>query len=263
MTSVRAASDWCKKSLLEASTALQRRQVTAVQLTQACIDQIEATKKLNMFVFTDYEHALELARKSDARRAAGQAKGNLDGIPIGVKDLYCMENVPTTAASKILEGFVSPYESTATAKLLEEGAIPMGKLNMDEFAMGSATIYSKFGTTFNPWSIDLEDAAVVAGGSSGGSAAAVASGCCFAALGSDTGGSVRQVCCLFSLANNSCHCVWRLGLMKTCLNVVASGVLRHCGAQAFVRPRVAPWNDIVRELARHAWHLHPNCGVCS
>ncbi|GAB9471595.1 hypothetical protein Gpo141_00008799 [Globisporangium polare] len=192
MTSVRAASDWCKKSLLEASTALQRRQVTAVQLTQACIDQIEATKKLNMFVFTDYEHALELARKSDARRAAGQAKGNLDGIPIGVKDLYCMENVPTTAASKILEGFVSPYESTATAKLLEEGAIPMGKLNMDEFAMGSATIYSKFGTTFNPWSIDLEDAAVVAGGSSGGSAAAVASGCCFAALGSDTGGSVRQ-----------------------------------------------------------------------
>lgn len=202
--SVRTASDWCKKSLLEASAALQQRQVTAVQLTQACIDQIEATKKLNMFVFTDFQRALELARESDARRAAGQAKGNLDGIPIGVKDLFCMENVPTTAASKILEGFVSPYESTATAKLLQEGAIPLGKLNMDEFAMGSATIYSKFGATLNPWSTDLGDAAVVAGGSSGGSAAAVASGCCFAALGSDTGGSVRQVrSLLYSYAGSS------------------------------------------------------------
>lgn len=93
----------------------------------------------------------------------------------------------------LVVGFVSPYESTATAKLLEEGAIPLGKLNMDEFAMGSGTLYTKFGATINPWSTDLGDAAVVAGGSSGGSAAAVASGCCFAALGSDTGGSVRQV----------------------------------------------------------------------
>lgn len=91
-------------------------------------------------------------------------------------------------------GFVSPYESTATARLLAQGAVPLGKLNMDEFAMGSGTLYSKFGATINPWSANLEDDAVVAGGSSGGSAAAVAAGCCFAALGSDTGGSVRQVC---------------------------------------------------------------------
>uniref|UniRef100_K3X8K8 Glutamyl-tRNA(Gln) amidotransferase subunit A, mitochondrial n=1 Tax=Globisporangium ultimum (strain ATCC 200006 / CBS 805.95 / DAOM BR144) TaxID=431595 RepID=K3X8K8_GLOUD len=189
---VRALSEWCRKSLLEASTALQEGKVTAVQLTQACIDQIEATRKLNMFVWTDSAKALELAKESDARRAAGQVRGSLDGIPIGVKDLFCMENVPTTAASKILEGFVAPYESTATAKLLEQGAIPLGKLNMDEFAMGSGTLYTKFGATINPWSSDLDEKAVVAGGSSGGSAAAVASGCCFAALGSDTGGSVRQ-----------------------------------------------------------------------
>ncbi|KAF1315216.1 Aspartyl/glutamyl-trna, partial [Globisporangium splendens] len=191
---VHAASEWCRKSLLEASMALQEGRVTAVQLTQACIDQIDATSKLNMFVWTDSAKALELAKESDARRAAGRARGSLDGIPIGVKDLFCMENVPTTAASKILEGarFVAPYESTATAKLLEQGAIPLGKLNMDEFAMGSGTLYTKFGATINPWSSDLDEKAVVAGGSSGGSAAAVASGCCFAALGSDTGGSVRQ-----------------------------------------------------------------------
>lgn len=101
---MRAVSDWCSQSLLEAATALKERRVTAVELTQACIDQIEATKPLNMFVWTDYPRALELAHASDARRAAGQAKGTLDGIPIGVKDLFCMENVPTTAASKILEG---------------------------------------------------------------------------------------------------------------------------------------------------------------
>ncbi|GMF12823.1 unnamed protein product [Phytophthora lilii] len=104
-----------------------------------------------------------------------------------------MEGSPTTAASKILEGFVAPYESTATQRLLDHGAVPLGKLNMDEFAMGSGTLYSKFGATINPWSKGLGENAVVAGGSSGGSAAAVASGCCFAALGSDTGGSVRQV----------------------------------------------------------------------
>ncbi|GMF19008.1 unnamed protein product [Phytophthora fragariaefolia] len=103
-----------------------------------------------------------------------------------------MEGSPTTAASKILEGFVAPYESTATQRLLDQGAVPLGKLNMDEFAMGSGTLYSRFGATINPWSKDLGNGAVVAGGSSGGSAAAVASGCCFAALGSDTGGSVRQ-----------------------------------------------------------------------
>ncbi|OWZ04274.1 Aspartyl/glutamyl-tRNA(Asn/Gln) amidotransferase, A subunit [Phytophthora megakarya] len=191
-TSSRSVSDWCKKTLLAASDALQRGDVSAVELTEACIQQVERTHAFNMFVSTDFERALQLAKASDERRAAGETLGLLDGIPVGVKDLFCMENTPTTAASKILEGFVSPYESTATQRLLDQGAVPLGKLNMDEFAMGSGTLYSKFGATINPWSKDLQDKAVVAGGSSGGSAAAVASGCCFAALGSDTGGSVRQ-----------------------------------------------------------------------
>ncbi|POM76122.1 Aspartyl/glutamyl-tRNA(Asn/Gln) amidotransferase, A subunit, partial [Phytophthora palmivora] len=191
-TSSRSVSDWCKKTLLAASDALERGDVSAVELTKACIDQVERTRAFNMFVSTDFERALQLAKASDERRAAGKALGLLDGIPVGIKDLFCMENVPTTAASKILENFISPYESTATKRLLDQGAVPIGKLNMDEFAMGSGTLYSKFGATINPWSKDFEDKAVVAGGSSGGSAAAVASGCCFAALGSDTGGSVRQ-----------------------------------------------------------------------
>ncbi|RLN59899.1 hypothetical protein BBJ29_001908, partial [Phytophthora kernoviae] len=190
--SYRSVSDWCSKSLLSAAEALANGQVSAVELTQICIDQVEATRSFNMFVSTDFERALALAKASDERRTAGQSLGLLDGIPVGVKDLFCMENVETTAASKILEGFVSPYESTATERLLQNGAVPLGKLNMDEFAMGSGTLYSKFGATINPWSKDLAQGAVVAGGSSGGSAAAVASGCCFAALGSDTGGSVRQ-----------------------------------------------------------------------
>ncbi|KAG2767964.1 Glutamyl-tRNA(Gln) amidotransferase subunit A [Phytophthora cactorum] len=190
--SSRSVSDWCSKTLLTASKALVSGDVSAVELTQACIDQVEKTRAFNMFVSTDFERALQLAKASDERRAAGQSLGLLDGIPVGVKDLFCMENVPTTASSKILENFVSPYESTATQRLLDQGAVPLGKLNMDEFAMGSGTLYSKFGATINPWSKDLGDKAVVAGGSSGGSAAAVASGCCFAALGSDTGGSVRQ-----------------------------------------------------------------------
>ncbi|KAG1697559.1 hypothetical protein DVH05_016000 [Phytophthora capsici] len=190
--SSRSVSDWCSKTLLTAAQALTAGEVSAVELTQACIDQVEKTRAFNMFVATDFEHALQLAKASDERRAAGNALGLLDGIPVGVKDLFCMENTPTTAASKILDGFVAPYESTATQRLLDQGAVPLGKLNMDEFAMGSGTLYSTFGATINPWSKGLQEDAVVAGGSSGGSAAAVASGCCFAALGSDTGGSVRQ-----------------------------------------------------------------------
>ncbi|ETV86211.1 aspartyl/glutamyl-tRNA(Asn/Gln) amidotransferase, A subunit, variant 4 [Aphanomyces astaci] len=191
--SLRSVSSWAGRSLTDASAALANGSVTSVALTQACIDQIEATKRFNMFVATTFDSALARASESDARRRDGRACGPLDGIPVGVKDIFCMQNgVPTTASSKILQGFVAPYESTATQRLLDAGAIPLGKLNMDEFAMGSGTTYSTFGPTINPWSSDLGDRALVAGGSSGASAAAVASGCCFAALGSDTGGSVRQ-----------------------------------------------------------------------
>ncbi|OQR84922.1 glutamyl-tRNA(Gln) amidotransferase subunit [Achlya hypogyna] len=189
----RGISDWRRASLADASAALSAGTTTAVALTEACIRQIEATRGLNMFVAETIDDARAAAVASDARRAAGTAKGPLDGIPIAVKDIFCMDNsVPTTCGSKILQGFRAPYESTATQRLLDAGAVPLGKLNMDEFGMGSATKYSTFGATINPWSKNLGDDALVAGGSSGASAAAIASGCCFAALGSDTGGSVRQ-----------------------------------------------------------------------
>ncbi|ETW07667.1 aspartyl/glutamyl-tRNA(Asn/Gln) amidotransferase, A subunit, variant 1 [Aphanomyces invadans] len=192
-TSWRSVSSWAGRSLTDASEALANGTVTSVALTQACMDQIEATRGFNMFVATTFDAALEHAAEADKRRRDGRARGPLDGIPVGVKDIFCMRNaVPTTACSKILQGFVAPYESTATQRLLDAGAIPLGKLNMDEFAMGSGTTYSTFGPTINPWSKNLGEQALVAGGSSGASAAAVASGCCFAALGSDTGGSVRQ-----------------------------------------------------------------------
>ncbi|KAF0693593.1 Aste57867_15458 [Aphanomyces stellatus] len=190
---IRGLSQWAGRSLTDASDALAAGSVTAVELTQACIDQIHATEHFNMFVAKTFDAALAQAAESDARRQAGKSLGPLDGIPVGVKDIFCMNNgAPTTAGSKILEGFVAPYESTATQRLLDAGTIPLGKLNMDEFAMGSATKYSVFGATINPWSKDTEGGALVSGGSSGASAAAVAAGCCFAALGSDTGGSVRQ-----------------------------------------------------------------------
>ncbi|KAL7995470.1 putative amidase [Plasmopara halstedii] len=191
-SSSQSISNWCKVSLLSAANALALGNVSAVELTQACINQVKKTRALNFFVYTDFDRALELALASDERRATGHTLGLIDGIPIGIKDVFCMKNVPTTAASQMLKNFVAPYESTATQRLLDQGAVPLGKLNMDEFAMGSGTLYSMFGATINPWSKNLTDKAAVAGGSSGGSAAAVASGCCFAALGSDTGGSVRQ-----------------------------------------------------------------------
>ncbi|TDH73235.1 uncharacterized protein CCR75_006221 [Bremia lactucae] len=195
----RSVSDWCTKTLLFTSKSLASGDVSAVELAQACIKQVENTRAYNMFVSTDFEKALQLAKASDKRRAAGQTLGLLDGIPIGIKDNFCMKNMPTTACSKILENFVAPYESTATQRLLKQGAVPLGKLNMDEFGMGSGTLYSIFGTTINPWSKNLGDDAVVAGGSSGGSAAAVVSGCCFATLGSDTGGSPAAYCGLVGL----------------------------------------------------------------
>ncbi|KAL0589635.1 hypothetical protein ABG067_002184 [Albugo candida] len=185
-------SAWLRKSLLEISDALTQGRISSTELTKLCIEQIESMKQLNAFVYTDFDRSIRLSKEADLRRKDGKSIGVLDGIPIGVKDNFCMKKVPTTACSKMLADFVSPYESTATKRLLDSGAIPMGKLNMDEFGMGSGTLYSEFGPTKNPWSLDWDEQAVVAGGSSGGSAAAVASGCCFAALGSDTGGSVRQ-----------------------------------------------------------------------
>ncbi len=171
----------------EASERLNAGDVTAVELTRAVLERILAVDNdVKAYLTLTPEQALDQARAADERRAAGEHHPLL-GVPLAIKDVLCTQGVPTTAGSRILEDFVPPYDATAVARLKAAGAVLLGKTNTDEFAMGSSTENSAFFTTHNPW--DLER---VPGGSSGGSAAAVAAGECLGALGSDTGGSVRQ-----------------------------------------------------------------------
>lgn len=179
-------------TLAEARDKLHAREITATELTEAYIAAVEAhNPKLNAYILTTFDKAREQAKVADANFAAGNARP-LEGIPLGVKDLYCTKDVATTAASHILEGFVPPYESSVTQKLWDAGAIMLGKTNLDEFAMGSANTNSYFGNTINPWKKKGDSADLVPGGSSGGSAAAVAARMCLGSLGTDTGGSIRQ-----------------------------------------------------------------------
>jgi aspartyl-tRNA(Asn)/glutamyl-tRNA(Gln) amidotransferase subunit A len=167
---------------------LETKKISSVELTQAVIARTQAVEsRVRAYNSFDEPGALAQAAASDARRAAGQARGPLDGIPVGLKDVISVAGQPLTASSKILANYVSPYDATVTAKLKQAGAVLWGRCNLDEFAMGSSTENSANGPTHNPW-----DLARVPGGSSGGSAAAVAAGETIAALGSDTGGSVRQ-----------------------------------------------------------------------
>jgi aspartyl-tRNA(Asn)/glutamyl-tRNA(Gln) amidotransferase subunit A len=174
-------------TILEAHERLRRREISSVELTQACLDRIVAVDNdVNAFLTLTPELALEGARAADARRARGEDDPLL-GIPLAIKDVICVEGVPTTCGSRILEDFIPPYSATVIERLLARGAVILGKTNTDEFAMGSSTENSAFFTTRNPW-----DLGRVPGGSSGGSAAAVAARMAPGALGSDTGGSVRQ-----------------------------------------------------------------------
>ncbi|WP_428246725.1 Asp-tRNA(Asn)/Glu-tRNA(Gln) amidotransferase subunit GatA [Ferrovibrio sp.] len=182
--------DPARLTIADALAGLAKKDFTSVELTEASIKAMQAAKPLNVVITETPEKALEMARASDARRAAGQA-GLLDGIPIAVKDLFCTDGVLTTAASHILDGFKPAYESTATAKLWAEGAVMLGKVNLDEFAMGSSTESSYYGPTVNPWRGKAGEK-LVPGGSSGGSAAAVAAGFALGATATDTGGSIRQ-----------------------------------------------------------------------
>ncbi len=181
-------------TLAQALDGLKTKKFTATELTQEYIKATEKCRGLNAYIVETPELALKQAKESDARYASGTAKP-LDGMPLGIKDLFCTDGVQTTAGSNILRGFKPQYESTVTSQLFRDGAVMLGKLNLDEFAMGSANITSAYGNVINPWSgVDPANAArkLVPGGSSGGSAAAVAARCAIAATGTDTGGSIRQ-----------------------------------------------------------------------
>ncbi|MBD9525929.1 Asp-tRNA(Asn)/Glu-tRNA(Gln) amidotransferase subunit GatA [Paracoccus sp. PAR01] len=183
-------SDLNKLTIAGARDALAKGETTAVELTEACISAIEGSGALNAFVHNTPEMARDMAAAADARIKAGDAKA-MTGIPVGVKDLFCVKGVPSQSASRILEGFVPQYESTVTQNLWDQGAVMLGKLNQDEFGMGSSTENSVYGPTVNPWKLG-DGVDRTAGGSSGGSAAAVAADLCLAATATDTGGSIRQ-----------------------------------------------------------------------
>jgi aspartyl-tRNA(Asn)/glutamyl-tRNA(Gln) amidotransferase subunit A len=176
-------------TIAQARDALRKREITATDLTMSCLTAMDAGDGLNAFVHKTPEIALDQARAADQRLAKGDAP-DLCGIPLGIKDLFCTRGVASQAGSNILKGFKPEYESTVTAKLWDAGAVMLGKLNMDEFAMGSSNESSCYGPAVNPWKVDARK--LTAGGSSGGSAAAVAGDLCLGATGTDTGGSIRQ-----------------------------------------------------------------------
>jgi aspartyl-tRNA(Asn)/glutamyl-tRNA(Gln) amidotransferase subunit A len=197
-----SVTDLTHLTLAEARDGLKQKTFSAREIAQAHVDAVARAKALNAYVLETPERALEQAGLSDARLANGEG-GPLEGVPLGIKDLFCTEGVRTTACSRILDGFVPPYESTITAQLWRDGAIMLGKLNNDEFAMGSSNETSCFGPVVSPWrrqgsNVHAEGEAGVAGthlvpgGSSGGSAAAVAARLCLGATATDTGGSIRQ-----------------------------------------------------------------------
>ncbi|WP_439694069.1 Asp-tRNA(Asn)/Glu-tRNA(Gln) amidotransferase subunit GatA [Curtobacterium sp. SP.BCo] len=179
--------DITRLSAAALADALVARDVSSVEATQAHLDRIQAVDgDVHAFLHVN-QNAVATAKSIDSRRAAGDDLGPLAGVPIAVKDVLCTQDMPTTAGSKILEGWVPPYDATPVAKLRAAGLVPLGKTNMDEFAMGSTTEFSAYGPTHNPWDLDR-----IPGGSGGGSAAAVAAHEAPLALGSDTGGSIRQ-----------------------------------------------------------------------
>ncbi len=178
-------------TIAEARDALRAGELSAVDLTMACMVAMDAGDDLNAFVHKTPDIALDQARAADQRIAAGDAPA-MCGIPLGIKDLFCTKGVPSQAASNILRGFRPEYESTVTTQLFGAGAVMLGKLNMDEFAMGSSNETSCYGDVINPWRRGNDTMPLTPGGSSGGSAAAVAADMCLAATGTDTGGSIRQ-----------------------------------------------------------------------
>src|SRR6202051_1122141 len=184
-------TDLTALTLAQARDGLRSKEFSATELAESHLAATDVERALNPFVLETPELARKMAGDSDERLAKGQG-GSLEGLPLGIKDLFCTDGVRTTACSHILENFVPPYESTVTANLRRDGAVMLGKLNCDEFAMGSSNETSHFGPVVSPWRRRGADTKLVPGGSSGGSAAAVAAHLCVGATGTDTGGSIRQ-----------------------------------------------------------------------
>ncbi|MEK7706180.1 MAG: Asp-tRNA(Asn)/Glu-tRNA(Gln) amidotransferase subunit GatA [Myxococcota bacterium] len=218
------------ETLADAAAALGAGQVSSVELTQATLAHVRATAELGAFLHVDDEGAITQARAADERHACGARLGPLDGVPLGLKDNILVEGLPATCGSQMLARFVAPYDATVTRRLKEAGAVLVGKLNMDEFAMGSSSEHSAFGAVRNPW-----DRTRVPGGSSGGSAVAVASGTLFGTLGTDTGGSIRQPAAFCGV----------VGLKPTYGRVSRSGVI----AFASSLDQVGPMGRNVRDVA--------------
>ena len=228
--------DFYLKSAAELSRGVKDGAWTAREVVVGHLDRIQKwDPQINSFLHLDEEGALSQAEKIDKDKASGRALGALAGVPVGIKDSLVVKGLPSTAGSKILEGWVSPYDATAVTKLKSADAIVLGKLNMDEFAMGSSNENSAYGPCHNPW--DLQR---VPGGSSGGSAAAVAAGFCPIALGSDTGGSIRQPAALCGV----------LGIKPTYGSVSRYGLIAYASSL-----------DQVGPLARHVEDLHTTCAL--
>ena len=185
-------SELTKLTISEARAKMNEGEITSVELTDAYLQAIaSANETLNPYIKVTADKAREMAKESDARRAGGTV-GDLEGIPLGIKDLYATKGVHTQACSHVLNDFKPEYESTVSGNLWADGAVMLGKLNMDEFAMGSSNETSYYGSVKNPWKAKDSDTALVPGGSSGGSSAAVAAHLCAGATATDTGGSIRQ-----------------------------------------------------------------------
>jgi aspartyl-tRNA(Asn)/glutamyl-tRNA(Gln) amidotransferase subunit A len=227
-------------SMLELAARLSEEEASSVEATTACLRRIEQVDPVvRAFLTVDPDGALAQARASDERRARGESWGPLDGVPIGLKDILCTKGLQTTCGSKILEGFIPPYDATAVTLLRQAGLPILGKLNQDEFAMGSSTESSAFFPTHNPW-----DLSRTPGGSSGGSAAAVAAKECFGALGTDTGGSIRQPAALCGV----------VGLKPTYGRVSRYGVIAFASSLDQVGPMTRTVGDaaaLLQIIARH------------
>ncbi|HUS17133.1 MAG TPA: Asp-tRNA(Asn)/Glu-tRNA(Gln) amidotransferase subunit GatA [Chloroflexia bacterium] len=227
--------DLCYLSLTEVRALLDRGVVSSLELTEACLARIEEVDgDLHAFLTISADKAREQARAADARRAAGTVRGPLDGIPMSLKDILITAGIRTTAGSRILENFVPPWDGTVVSRLYGAGAVLLGKVNQDEFAMGSSTEHSAFGPTRNPW-----DRSRVPGGSSGGSAAAVAAGMGYFSLGTDTGGSIRQPAALCGV----------VGVKPTYGRVSRSGVVAFASSLDQIGPFARTTRDAALVLA--------------